>query len=53
MTQFSEQYHVCLLLSSFPFYLTCDHEYWLSLDDINLFSSNDSTALNKENEQLF
>ena len=54
MTQFSEQYHVCFPSSSqFPFYLKYDDEYWLSLDDVNLFLSNDSTMLNKENEQLF
>lgn len=54
MTQFSEQYHVCFPSSSqFPFYLKYDDEYWLSLDDVNLFLSNDSTMLNKENEHLF
>ena len=54
MTQFSEQSHVCFPSSSqFPFYLKYDDEYWLTLDDVNLFFSNDSTMLNKENKRLF
>ena len=54
MTQFSGQYHVCFPSSSqFPFYLKFDDEYCLSLDDVKLFLSNDSTLLKKKTSSCF